>query len=322
VVSYYAVGRQSLLMFDHFLTVLRAEPDLPVSDSPVSVPPLREGIEFRDVWFRYTPDHPWVLRGVNLTISHGRSVALVGANGAGKSTIVKLLCRFYDPSRGAILWDGVDLRDMDPEQLRARLGAVFQDFMEYDLTAAENIALGDLEAGEDRVRVEAAARLAGVHDTLADLPHGYDTLLSRMFHPTPAEPGADTEPEADPQVGVALSTGQWQRLALARALLRDHRDLLILDEPSSGLDAEAEAELHMALRRRRVGRTSLLISHRLGAIRDADRIAVIKDGRVAEEGPHENLMRLNGHYARLFDLQARGYRDDALESLAEQGDHL
>ncbi len=298
--SEVARSHQALLMFDHYLTVTRAGPDLPVPAAPVPLPPLSRGIELRDVWFRYSEEHPWVLRGANLRLEHGRVLALVGLNGAGKSTLVKLLCRFYDPERGAVLWDGVDIRTVDPADLRRRIGAVFQDYMHYDMTAAENIALGDLTALGDRPRVEAAARRAGIHPRLAALPYGYDTLLSRRFF---MESDKD-----DPETGVVLSGGQLQRLALARAFLRDRRDLMILDEPSAGLDAEAEHEIHTALRRHRGERTSLLISHRLGAVRDADVIAVLENGVVVEQGPHAELVASDGRYARLFALQAAGYR--------------
>ncbi|MBN6051025.1 ATP-binding cassette domain-containing protein, partial [Nonomuraea sp. RK-328] len=276
--------------------------DLPAPRDTGSLPVLRRGIELRDVWFRYSDDHPWVLRGVDLFIPHGCTVALLGLNGAGKSTLVKLLCRFYDPTRGAILWDGVDIRDVPPETLRSRIGAVFQDFVAYELTASDNIAVGDLSAAQDRARIERAAREAGVHDVVAALPRGYDTLLSREFDPEdPSEGGAS---------GVLLSGGQWQRLALARAFLRSDRDLMILDEPSAGLDPEAEHEVHSRLARLRAGRTSVVISHRLGAVRDADRIVVLGDGRVTEEGTHASLLADGGAYARLFTRQAAGYRDD------------
>ncbi|MEV4759315.1 ABC transporter ATP-binding protein [Micromonospora sp. NPDC049559] len=298
-----ARAHQALLMFDHYLAVTAAGPDLPVPRRPRSLPPLRRGIELRDVWFRYSDDHPWVLRGVDLHIPYGRSLALVGLNGAGKSTLVGLLCRFYDPSRGAILWDGVDIRDADPVELRRRIGAVFQDYMNYDLSATENIALGDLAALDDRERIRAAADRAGIHEKLATLPHGYDTLLSRVFFM-----GANQD---DPETGVVLSGGQWQRLALARAFLRDRRDLMILDEPSAGLDAEAEHEVHSSLRRHRDGRTSLLVSHRLGAVRDADHIVVLAEGRIVEQGRHAELLAAGGEYARLFTLQASGYRAGA-----------
>jgi ATP-binding cassette, subfamily B, bacterial len=298
-------AHHKLVLFDHYLTITTSTPDLPVPAKPRQVPPLRRGIEIRGVWFRYSPEHPWALRDVNLTIPSGWSVAMVGPNGAGKSTLVKLLCRFYDPDCGAIIWDGVDLRDMDPSELRWRIGAVFQDYMEYDLTAAENIGLGDIH-NRNLDRVQAAARLAGAHDALVELPHGYDTLLSRLFFA-----GTDPGPgDGDPQAGVSLSGGQWQRLALARAFLRNKRDLLILDEPSSGLDAEAEHGIHTRLREHRAGRTSVLISHRLAAVRDADLLVVLDQGRIAEQGSHVELMAAAGRYAQLFTLQARGYQPD------------
>ncbi|MEV0615384.1 ABC transporter ATP-binding protein [Nonomuraea sp. NPDC050404] len=294
-------AHQQLLMFDHFLTVTRAGPDLPSPPSPRPVPALRSGIELRDVWFRYSDQHPWALRGVSLFIAYGEATALVGRNGCGKSTLVKLLCRFYDPTRGQILWDGVDLRELSLPELRRRTGAVFQDFMQYDMTAAENIGLGDLTVIEHPSRIERAARLAGVHDPINALPHGYDTLLSRMF--VSESDGEDTE------AGVPLSGGQWQRVALARALLRDRPDLVILDEPTSGLDPMAEHEVHASLRAHRSGLTSLLISHRLGATRDADRIVVMSEGRIVEDGTYDELMALPGTYAELFRLQASQYQD-------------
>ncbi|MGW6914673.1 ABC transporter ATP-binding protein [Kitasatospora sp. NPDC054939] len=294
---------QSLLMFGHFVAVTTAPADLPVAAEPRALPALRGAIEFENVWFRYSPDHPWILRGVSLRVPCGQSVALVGLNGAGKTTLVKLLCRLYDPVRGAIRWDGVDLRDVDPAELRHRIGAVFQDYMNYDLTAAESIALGDLRALGDRARLTRAARRAGVHEFLSRLPSGYDTLLSRTF--------MMEEDRDNPETGVVLSGGQFQRLALARALLREHSELLILDEPSAGLDAEAEAEIHASLRRTHAGRTRVLVSHRLGALRDADRIVVLANGRVTETGSHEQLLELDGAYARLFTLQASGYQTAA-----------
>ncbi|WP_327287689.1 ABC transporter ATP-binding protein [Streptomyces sp. NBC_01198] len=295
-----ANGHQALLLFDHYVAVRDAEDDLPVSTRPRPVPRLRQGIELRDVWFRYAPEHPWVLRGVNLTIPAGTSVGLVGLNGAGKTTLVKLLCRLYDPDRGQVLWDGADLRAFRPDEMRRHIGATFQDYMEYDLTAGENIGLGNLEQLTDQDSIERAARLCGMHDVIAGLPDGYRTMLSRTFF--------SGDDEDDPDAGVVLSGGQWQRLALARSFLRDHADLLILDEPSSGLDAEAEHEIHLRLRERRAGRTSLLISHRLGALRDADLLVVLENGRIIEQGTHDQLTRADGAYARLFGMQAHGYR--------------
>lgn len=311
-------GHYALLMFSHYCFIVDAGPDLrpPPSDRAVPVEPLRHGIELRDVWFRYGDDLPWVLAGVNLAIPAGQATALVGLNGAGKSTLVKLLCRFYDPTRGSVRWDGTDLRDLPVEEVRRRISVVFQDFMEYDLTAAENIGVGDVsvldehgldEHGLDepgpasRERVTASARLAGCDPFLRDLPHGYDTMLTRIF--------VNSADRADPSTGVVLSGGQWQRVALARALMRTHGDLLVLDEPSAGLDAEAEHEIHQRLREFRAGRTSLLISHRLSTIRDADTIVVLSDGAILERGGHDELICAGGRYAELFGMQAAGYRD-------------
>ncbi|MEU8004501.1 ABC transporter ATP-binding protein [Catellatospora sp. NPDC049111] len=300
---------QQVTVFHHYAMVVNAAPDLPLSTDPRALPALRRGIELRDVWFRYSDEHPWVLRGVNLFIAHGTTVGLVGLNGAGKSTLVKLVCRFYDPDRGTITWDGVDLRDVEITQLRASIGAVFQDYMSYDLTAADNIGLGDVASIGDRPVLVAAAQRAGVHAAVEALPRGYDTMLSRMFF--------GESDHGDPETGVRFSGGQWQRLALARAFLRDKRDLMILDEPSAGLDAQAEFEVHQRLREHRAERTSLLISHRLGSLREADSIVVLADGVVAEQGDHVTLMAADGAYAQLFQLQAAGYQ---LEEPAGRGD--
>ncbi|GIJ46108.1 multidrug ABC transporter permease [Virgisporangium aliadipatigenens] len=298
-----ASAHQSLLLFDHYLAVERVEPDLPVVEPARPLPVLARGIRLRDVWFRYGDGHPWILRGVDLFLPHGSSTALVGANGAGKSTLVKLLCRFYDPTRGTIEWDGVDIRDVPVAELRARMSGVFQDYMTYDLTAAENVAVGDIDSCADRERIRRAARTAGVDATLAGLPDGYDTLLSRIFLPVGPRAGATMS-------GVLLSGGQWQRVALARAFMRRSPELVILDEPSSGLDVDAEHEVHEAMRQHRAGRSTLLISHRLNAVRDADVIVVLHDGVVAERGTHDELLDAEGRYARLFRRQAAGYRDD------------
>ncbi|MGV9253486.1 ABC transporter ATP-binding protein [Streptomyces sp. NPDC003697] len=299
----------ALLLLGHYQAVVRAGPDLPQTAEPRELPPLRGCVELRDVWFRYSPDHPWALRGVSLRLPAGASAALVGLNGSGKSTLVKLLCRFYDPTHGQILWDGVDLRDVRPAELRARVSAVFQDYMEYDMTAAESIAQGDLGALDTPERIREAATRAGVHATLSALPQGYDTLLSRMFF-------TESDKE-DPATGVMLSGGQSQRLALARAFVRDRRDLMILDEPSAGLDAAAEHEIHTSLRAHRKGGTSLLISHRLGAVRDADMIVVLERGRVVEQGTHDELVARRAQYARLYALQAAGYGTPAAPPAAD-----
>jgi ATP-binding cassette subfamily B protein len=294
--------------------------------APADPGPLRTGIELRDVWFRYHAERDWVLRGVSLTLTAGTSTALVGLNGAGKSTLVKLISRMYEPDRGVITWDGTDIRLLDPAALRRRVGVLFQDYMTYAMTAGENIGVGDvstLEPGPaDLVRIRTAARAAGIDAELAALPAGYDTMLGRMFA-APGKPsgpgpgvrvvsagpaGSAAGPVLPAAPGTSLSGGQWQRVALARALLRRDADLLILDEPSSGLDAVAEHEIHTRIGELRAGRTSLLISHRLAAVRRADRIVVLREGRIVEHGDHDALMRADGVYADLFRTQAAGYQ--------------
>ncbi len=268
-----------------------AEPEVA---EPAAATALVEGIELTDVWFRYAPDQPWVLRGVTMFIPCGQTVALVGLNGAGKSTLVKLLCRFYDPTLGSIRWDGHDIRRLRADELRERIGAMFQDYTRFELSAAENIGVGEVSTLDDPSRAVAMARLAGIHETVQALPAGYETRLS----------------------SAVLSGGQWQRIAMARAFLRADRDLMILDEPASGLDAYAESALHQRFRQCRMGRTSLLVSHRLSAVRDADLIVVLADGKVAESGRHEELLARDGGYARLFRLQATGYLPDAAREAA------
>jgi ATP-binding cassette subfamily B protein len=307
IITSAALTHQALLMFGCYADVVAAGPDLSQPSRPVPAGALRQGIELADVWFRYGPDRPWALRGVSLYIPRGQAVALVGHNGAGKSTLAKLLCRFYDPDRGEIRWDGVDLRDIDLAGLRRRISVVFQDFMAYELTAAENIAVGDLDQEGSRQALTAAARRAGLHDVLAALPKGYDTLLTRAYF--------DLADRDNPETGVLLSGGQWQRLGLARALLRADRDLLILDEPSSGLDPEAEHQIHASLQADRRSHATVLISHRLNTVRDADQIVVLADGAISEQGSHDALMARAGLYARLFSLQARGYADMSAESV-------
>ncbi|MFF7245228.1 ABC transporter ATP-binding protein [Embleya sp. NPDC008237] len=302
VVTQAGVAAEAIRLFGHFLDLMDTPDDLETGTG--QVPALRGRLEFDDVWFRYDAQGPWVLRGVSLVVPAGAAVGLVGRNGTGKSTLIKLLCRFYDPDRGAIRWDGVDIRTMDVAALRRRIGVTFQDYMTYDLSAAENIGIGDLAHREDAARIRSSAVLAGIDADLSALPDGYRTQLSRVHLD-----------EDDDSAGVTLSGGQWQRVALARSLMRGDADLLILDEPSSGLDPEAEHEVHRALHRHRAGRTGLLVSHRLGALRDADTIAVLADGRITELGRHDQLMALaDGHYARLFGLQAAGYRDRCEDS--------
>ncbi|MEO7734528.1 MAG: ABC transporter ATP-binding protein [Kofleriaceae bacterium] len=305
IVNQLGLVGHNALTFRHYLAVMD-EPTPPVT-AHREVAPLRRGIAIRDAWFRYGETGPWILRGLDLWIPAGSSVGLVGLNGAGKTTLIKLLCRFYELDRGQILWDDVDIRELDPAALHRRITATFQDFMTYDLSAGENIGLGRVEALDDPAPIRRAAELADIADQLAALPAGFATQLSRTLTPEDGEPAA----------GTTLSLGQWQRVALARSLMRADADLLILDEPSSGLDAEAEHRVHATLEAHGAGRTRILISHRLGTLRTADRIAVIADGAVHELGTHDELMALGGVYARLFTLQASSYQDAHVRAVAE-----
>jgi len=271
------------------------EPADPGDVGTGAVGELVEGIDFSDVWFRYADDLPWVLRGVSCRLPAGQAIGLVGLNGAGKTTMVKLLCRLYEPQRGTIRWDGIDIRTLDPAALRRRISAVFQDFMAYDFTASDNIAIGSLDALADAERIQRAAVRAGIDAKLQSLPHGYRTMLSRIF---PADEEGRT---------AELSGGEWQRVALARAFLRTDADLMILDEPTAGLDAEVEHELHETLRGFRSGRLSLLISHRLSTLSSADLILVLSAGEIIERGTPAELMTAGGSFARLYSLQAKGY---------------
>ena len=290
---------QSVMLFTAYTDVVSAPPDLPVATSPVPVPALRHGITLDDVWFRYDESHPWVLRGVSMFIPAGSRAALVGLNGSGKSTLVKLLCRLYDPEQGSIRWDAVDIRSLDPAELRQRISGVFQDYMSYDLTVAENIGVGDLDALSDPQAIRRAAIMAGADADIVKLPEGYETMLSRVFF-------ADKH-SALPRAGVSLSGGQRQRLALARAFMRSDRDLLLVDEPMSSLDARSEHEINKRLAQDHSGRTCVLISHRLASVREADHIFVLADGVVVEQGSHAKLMAAGDRYAQLFELQAAGY---------------
>jgi ATP-binding cassette subfamily B protein/ATP-binding cassette subfamily C protein len=247
-------------------------------------------IELDRVSFRYPGTDEWALRDLTLTIAPGEKLGLVGENGAGKSTLVKLLLRLYDPTEGAIRWGGVDLRDMDPADLRGRIGAVFQDFVRYQFTAAENVGLGNPLHVADRPRIEEAARRGGAEALVTALPRGWDTVLGGWF-----------------EAGHELSAGQWQKLAVARAFMRDDAELLVFDEPTASIDAEGEHELFQRFQALAADRTAIVISHRFSTVRVADRIAVLHAGRLEELGSHRDLMARGGRYGHLFSLQAQGY---------------
>ena len=278
------------LFLTNLYEFLDLAPRLAEPDAPVAVPcPMQQGLVLDNVVFRYAGGTDNVLDGVSLTLKPGETLALVGENGAGKSTLIKLLCRLYDPTDGRITLDGRDLREYGSEDLRRQIGVVFQDYVQYHLTARENIWLGNLELAPDSERLRAAACESGAHEVIQSLPQGYDTMLGSFF-----------------EAGRELSVGQWQKIAIARAFFRDAQ-IVILDEPTSALDAEAEFEVFQRFRELAQGKTALVISHRLSTVRMADRIVVLRQGRIVENGSHSSLMALDGVYARLFALQANQY---------------
>jgi ATP-binding cassette subfamily B protein len=248
------------------------------------------GIEFEGVWFKYPNGERWILEDFSLKIPPGEKLALVGENGAGKTTLIKLLTRLYEPEKGRVLLHGVDLRHYSSEELHRRIGAIFQDFVKYQRTLRENVGFGAVEKVGDLAAIEYAAKRGGADEIARALEHGYETRLGRWF-----DDGRD------------LSGGQWQKVALGRAFMRDG-EVLILDEPTSSLDAEAEAAVFERLKELSAGKTALLVSHRFSTVRMADRILVLKGGKIEELGTHAELVARGGTYARLFELQARGYR--------------
>jgi len=263
-------------------------------DSAVEVEGLE--IEFRDVSFTYPgkdPETQAALKHVSFTIRAGEAVALVGRNGAGKTTLVKLLTRLYDPDEGEILIGGRNIKEYDLRELREQVGVIFQDYVNYYMTAQENIGVGRVDKIEQRELVMSAARKSGANAVIEQLPQGYDTMLGRWFK--------------DLKESTQLSGGEWQKIALARAFMRDAR-ILVLDEPTSALDAQAEHEVFTHFRQLTEGKTAVFISHRFSTVRLADRIFVIENGSILESGSHRELIALHGRYAELFDLQAEAYR--------------
>jgi ATP-binding cassette subfamily B protein len=288
--AFSSIADQSLFLTDlhEFFSV---KPTIGVRPNARPVPnPIKRGFEFRNVSFTYPGTSRLVLDRLNLKLEPGERVALIGENGQGKTTIVKLLTRLYDPTDGQILLDGVDLREYDIEGLYRAIGAVYQDFVRYEMSVAENIGMGRIDDWQDAAKMEQAAHKSRADSVIEKLPEGYKQMLGRRF-----------------EGGVDLSGGEWQRIALARAYMRDAQ-ILVLDEPTAALDAKSEHEVFQRFADLTEGKLALFISHRFSTVRMADRIIVLEEGRIAEEGDHDCLMEMRRRYFGMFELQAANYR--------------
>jgi ATP-binding cassette subfamily B protein len=285
-----SIADQALFLTD-LIAFFEMRPAIASKPNALPVPrPITRGFEFRNVTFRYPGSSRLVLDGLNFHFRSGERIALIGENGEGKTTVVKLLTRLYDPLEGQVLLDGVDLREYNLEDLYQEIGVIFQDFMRYEMTARDNIAVGRIEQIGDLPLLQQSAQKSMADEVIGRLPFGYEQMLGRRF-----------------DGGVDLSGGEWQKVALARAYLRDAQ-ILILDEPTAALDARSEFEVFQRFAELTAGKMALFISHRFSTVRMADRIVVLEHGRIAEDGDHEQLTRLGGRYAEMFELQAASYR--------------
>ncbi|MBG8552381.1 ABC transporter ATP-binding protein [Hymenobacter guriensis] len=293
ILSRFSTVAEGALYLQDFFDFFHLQPRIRRDDSRPVLPfprPIRQGFTFDNVGFKYRNAEKWAVRNLSFTLQAGEKLALVGENGAGKTTLVKLLSRLYDPTEGRILLDGHDLRDYDPAELRQEIGVIFQDFVRFQLSAGQNLAVGRIEQKDNQPRIEQAAAQSLADSVVRKLPEGYNQIIGRRF-----------------AKGVDLSGGEWQKIALGRAYMRDAQ-LLILDEPTAALDARAEYEVFQRFKDLTQGKTAVLISHRFSTVRMADRILVIENGQFVEIGSHEELLARGGRYAELFQLQAAGYR--------------
>lgn len=290
LLRFTAVSQGAIYLSDFFEFFEIKPKIIKVANAKPFPKPIKQGFVFEDVGFRYAQSHRWANRHVSFTLHPAEKLALVGENGSGKTTLVKLLARLYDPTEGRILLDGVDLKEYDLDELRLNVGVIFQDYLRYQMTLAQNIAVGDIRQEANRVLIEASAKQSLADALVEKLPAGYDQMLGKRF-----------------AQGVDLSGGEWQKVALARAYMKDAQ-LLILDEPTAALDARAEYEVFERFAELTKGKSAVLISHRFSTVRMADRILVLENGQLVEIGSHEELILKKGRYAELFDLQAKGYR--------------
>lgn len=291
ILSRFTAVSQGAIYLKDFFDFFDIQPKIKGSSSPLPFPnPIQQGFVFENVGFKYAHAERWANRNLNFTLRAGEKLALVGENGAGKTTLVKLLARLYDPSEGRILLDGHDLKEYDLAGLRKQVGIIFQDYLRYQMTVSQNIAVGNIDQQENREMIVYSARQSLADLLVQKLPGKYDQALGKRFNQ-----------------GIELSGGEWQKIALARAYMKDAQ-LLILDEPTAALDARAEYEVFQRFADLTKGKTAVLISHRFSTVRMADRILVLDKGQLLESGSHEELLRMNGRYAELFHLQAKGYR--------------
>jgi ATP-binding cassette, subfamily B, bacterial len=288
--TFAGIGDQALFLTD-LLAFFQMKPTIKSKPNALHAPrPIRSGVEFRNVSFCYPGNERRVLDHINFKLHTNERMALIGENGQGKTTIVKLITRLYDPTEGQILLDGVDLREYDLDDLHREIGVIFQDFMRYEMTARDNIAVGHIEDINNLELLKNAAHKSLADDVIGRLDSGYEQMLGRRF-----------------EQGIDLSGGEWQKVALARAYLRDAQ-LLILDEPTAALDARSEYEVFHRFAELTAGKMALFISHRFSTVRSADRILVLENGKIAEEGTHDQLARMGGRYAEMFEMQASSYR--------------
>lgn len=292
MVRSFANFDEGILFYSHFRNLSAQEPTTN-QQANITFEPLRKGITLSGVSFRYTDQHPWILKNVNLFIPAHKCLALVGLNGAGKTTLIKLLTRLYDPTEGSIYWDDIKISHLDVHELRKQMSVIFQDFIRYDMTVEQNIGLGNINAYTHQ-EVQSAAEQTGIHQKISTLQAGYDTMLGLKFRG-----------ESDSQ-GVDLSGGEWQKIALSRMLMRK-ASILILDEPTSALDIRSEHSLFQQFKRLVQDKTSILITHRLSTVSMADTIAVLEEGKIIEEGTHAQLIKHNGVYAELYNMQATSF---------------
>jgi len=291
ILSRFTAVSQGAIYLRDFFDFFEIKPKIPEPKNPKPFPnPIVQGYTFENVGFKYINSERWANRHLSFTLRPGEKLALVGENGAGKTTLVKLLSRLYDPTEGRILLDGVDLKEYDIAELRMQTGIIFQDFLRYQFTFGQNIAVGNIKKVDDQALIERAAALSMADVLAAKLQGGYEQMLGRRF-----------------SQGVDLSGGEWQKIALARAYMRN-AELLILDEPTAALDARAEFEVFQRFAKLTAGKTAVLISHRFSTVRMADRILVLEKGELVEIGSHQELLEQGGRYAELFNLQAAGYR--------------